>query len=483
MSWCRAVVVVSMLCGLWAHAATVTAASCSRADVGAAVNQAAPGDEVVIPAGTCAWQTMLRVSKSITLRGASRSGTVLRDDVAKDNPDQTQTFLLAIVDAPRFRLSSLTIEGLALDVNNNNHGHVAIDGASRDVRFDHLTFRSLTNSGLSFSGSVTGVVDHCTFELDFEQGVIVTHDAWDGGGYGDSSWASPSTLGTGDALFIEDCDFADRATNGAGAVVAYAGARLVLRNSVVRSDGVYSMGTDSSGRFRGGRQFEIYRNRFVTSSQFTAIELGTGTGVVFDNSFEGAFASIARLNVWRVGSSSGVFGRCNGSSPYDEFDGGSLLACLDQLGRGSGALMSGDSVPMPRVSPRQTLEPVYFWGNSTDAGVPLLTVVTPTAVRLGREYLEAVPRGGYQPFTYPHPLVLEPDAGADVDAGTDGGSPDGAVVDGGAPAGAASWRVSSCGSSSTGAGGSVLLVWLLVPLIARKARHPGVHLRASWPRT
>ena len=49
------VIVCSLLSVFRAQAATITAASCSRTDVGNAVNAASDGDRVVGPAGTCAW--------------------------------------------------------------------------------------------------------------------------------------------------------------------------------------------------------------------------------------------------------------------------------------------------------------------------------------------------------------------------------------------------------------------------------------------
>jgi hypothetical protein len=473
----RTAAVVTMVSSLAAGAATITARTCSRADVGAAVDQASAGDEVVIPEGTCTWQVTLVIGTSISLRGANRATTVLRDDVSKTNADYRATPLI-LVEASRVRLFEFTVEGVAPDPNNNNQGHVVFGGDLRDVRADHLTFRSVNNSSLAFGGRVTGVVDHCSFDLRSEQGILLYHDEWDGGAFGDSSWASPSTMGTDQALFVEDCDFIDRAATGAGAVVALGGARVVVRNNLVVSDGVYGVGTDSSGRFRSVRHLEVYGNRFTTQSQFTAIELGGGTGVVFDNSFEGAFQQPIRLTVGRALSANSVFGRCNGSSAYDQNAGASGYACLDQVGRGEGELLSGFSPALPGAWPRQVLDPVYLWRNSTDAGVPLITVVTPSVIRLGTDYLDGTPRPRYQPFAYPHPLTTT----ALADAGP-GPRDAGDLVSADGGAGRLSWRVVSCDSSSTGGPGLVLGAWWVAALISRKARRPALHRGASWPKT
>ncbi len=444
---------VATLFSALGHGEIITAASCSRADVGQAVDRAVAGDEVVIPAQTCDWTSTLRIPRPITLRGADRAGTVIRDGVPKDAPDPNALFLFLVEDVPGVRLSTLTIEGLAEDTANNNHGHVRFQGNVADSRVDHVTFRGLKNAGVTFAGHPSGVVDHCSFDGDHEEAVWVSHESWDGGGYGDSSWASPPTLGGADAVYVEDCEVIDRATNGAGALVLLSGGRGVLRHSLVTNDGVYVAGTESSGRFRSGRHVEIYANRFVTTGQFGAVELGGGTGVVFDNVFEGPFSSLVRL---RVGRSQGAFtpwGRCNGAGAFDQNSQPSGYACLDQVGRGEGALVSGDT-PGPMRWPQQVLDPVRLWGNETDAGVPLVTVVTPTVIAAGRDYLEGTPRPGYQPFTYPHPLVAReaPDAGAG-----DAGSSDGGV-------GQPRWRLVGCDGSA----GAVLPVGVLLLLVASR---------------
>src|SRR5437660_12592391 len=51
------------------RAATITARSVSLVDVSAAINSAANGDTVIIPAGTATWLTGLIITKAITLLG------------------------------------------------------------------------------------------------------------------------------------------------------------------------------------------------------------------------------------------------------------------------------------------------------------------------------------------------------------------------------------------------------------------------------
>ncbi len=454
-----------LLVALHARAEIITAASCSRADVGQAVDRAVAGDEVVMPAGTCVWQTTLDLAFPFTLRGVDRATTILRDGVPKTTPDVSRRPLIRVT-ASRVRLSTFTLEGLAPDTPGDNKGHVIFEGEVRDVRVDHVSFRGLMMTGLSFTGHPTGVVDHCSFDVDHIFGIGVAHDAWDGGSFGDSSWAERDTMGTDELIVVEDCEFLDRATTAAGALFVHSGGRAVLRNSLLTNDSLYVPGTDTSARFRSGRHVEVYRNRFVANPQFVAIGVGGGTGVVFDNSFEGDFSSVVRLEVRRATGTFSVWGTCNGMNPLDENSAASGYACLDQVGRGEGALLEG-TPPMPFRWPRQRLDPLRLWNNASDAGVSsLLSIVDSSVIQLGRDVIEGVPRPGYTPLPYPHRLALEPDAGVTADGGVmlDGG----VSVDGGADGGAARasrWLVVS-GCSSTAE--PVSLAFLLLLLVVRR---------------
>ena len=68
---------LSALSSAPAYAATYTAASCSTSDVQAAINSAAGGDTVIIPAGSCAWTSGVTISgKGITVTGQG-SGRII----------------------------------------------------------------------------------------------------------------------------------------------------------------------------------------------------------------------------------------------------------------------------------------------------------------------------------------------------------------------------------------------------------------------
>jgi hypothetical protein len=72
--FCSLLVLLGILLGPAALAATSTSSSCNTSDVQAAINSASEGSTVNIPAGTCTWTTGVSITgKGITLAGAGSS--------------------------------------------------------------------------------------------------------------------------------------------------------------------------------------------------------------------------------------------------------------------------------------------------------------------------------------------------------------------------------------------------------------------------
>jgi hypothetical protein len=76
-------------------ASVIESRSTSQADVQAAVDRAAAGDTVSIPAGTSTWTTAVRVTKGIAIRGAGVADTILQDD--QDRYDGNERPLFEVV--------------------------------------------------------------------------------------------------------------------------------------------------------------------------------------------------------------------------------------------------------------------------------------------------------------------------------------------------------------------------------------------------
>jgi hypothetical protein len=76
LKWSPLFVLLGLLWHASGEAAAINAASCSTANVQAAINASTNGDTVAIPAGTCAWTSGVTVNKGITIQGAG-SGRII----------------------------------------------------------------------------------------------------------------------------------------------------------------------------------------------------------------------------------------------------------------------------------------------------------------------------------------------------------------------------------------------------------------------
>src|SRR6476620_1823559 len=98
-----------------AVAATVSAASCSSADVQVALNRAAAGDTVSIPVGTCHWATGVTwtAPPNVTLQGAgspstygNNDATVIIDDISRSGYD-APLLNITISGTEKFRMTGI----------------------------------------------------------------------------------------------------------------------------------------------------------------------------------------------------------------------------------------------------------------------------------------------------------------------------------------------------------------------------------------
>lgn len=259
-------------------AATITATSCNSGPVQAALDAAAAGDTVVIPNGTCQWDTTVTTAKAITIQGMGQGVTVLRA-----GPGLVQIFVWTTPSSGLPRLTGLTIDN---GVNGpDGHGDlttVLITGASQNLRIDHVTGEVNRKAPIFKIENVLGLIDHSTFNVhNFAIPIYIFY-----GGYGDSSWATPPTLGTASAFYIEDSTF----TNTMGsqwifAVDGWRGQRVVYRKNVFNNIFVGNHGTETPGRSRGARHWEIYDNIAHVNTLFFPSQFSSrgGTGFIFDN--------------------------------------------------------------------------------------------------------------------------------------------------------------------------------------------------------
>jgi hypothetical protein len=85
---------------------------------------------------------------------------------------------------------------------------------------------------------------------------------------------------------------------------------------------------------------------------------------------------------------------------------------LDQPGMGKSDLLSGlgdwDSgvgLTTPYADPHQVNEPCYSWNNTSDTGDPRNLFADQPCIKEGRDFFNEIPKPGYTPYAYPHPLT------------------------------------------------------------------------------
>jgi hypothetical protein len=474
---------------------TIVAASLLQADVQKAVDAAGDGCTVKLPAGTATWSSAVTVSgKFIAIVGAGVDKTII---VGGEYPPSRgmpshRIFTITTKAGGLTRLTEMTLDGGAGAKDDYNKGMVALGGASSTWRIDHLRIRATRTCAMHVYAS-GGVVDHCRFEL--VGWIFGIYGFNGGGGYGDTAWSEDAGIGGPDKpFFIEDNVFS--ATERSVALDGWAGERVVFRHNTLDNCSIGNHGTETSGRLRGARSFEIYENtfRFTGATHYTAVGLRSGTGVIFGNRASGDVSELLRVDNYRDFGSFRPWGAASGENPFDKNDVGEdgkpvvyetgthtgpdgartlsvagrrwepdqwrgyslsntatgkssvilsntrdeivtryddthggpnltwrtgdpykiqrCVIALDQFGRGKGRLITGDE-PTPVAWPEQASEPAYVWDNTLNGRVRGLVSGSPRLTE-GVDFYNAVPKPGYTPYTYPHPLV----SGGPADGGT-----------------------------------------------------------------
>jgi hypothetical protein len=381
----------------------IYAASCSQGDVQNAIGAASDGDFVMVPAGSCTWTTpapntpAVSISgKGITLQGASVGQTVITDGTGTSWGET-----LLVVDGAEgkpFRITGFTFtEGNAPVV-------IHISGDCKNFRIDHCQFASGPfSTGINVNGYTYGVVDHCQFinSRVYVREAIV----------GDAPWQRPLTLGSANAVYVEDCDY--YANILANAVDSTGGARYVFRHNTVVNDYVESHGLHNEG-MRGTFSYEVYENTFTAVDtgvvSHVAVSVRGGTGVIFSNTVvndnplpTGLYTGFGIMYDNRCCVTSHVWGLCDGSNWVDGNELANGYPCRDQIGRSTDYSAS-------QVHP-QAYEPLYAWNNTLDgasAGMRATWCASSQEhIQEGRDFFNGTPRPGYTPYTYPHPLTQD----------------------------------------------------------------------------
>jgi hypothetical protein len=283
---------------------------------------------------------------------------------------------------------------------SDTFGMIMISGDCKNFRIDNCKFYDIENRGIFIRGYSFGVIDHCKFEgPDEEFSCVCVYDE------NSDSWERPLSLGTENAVYIEDCtfNFGLQADNSSVAIDANYGGRFVFRNNHLTNIATGNHGVcanDGEGCF----SFEFYNNTIIsnTPSLWRAIGVRGGTGVIFNNTISGDWDRIIDITNYRSYQNCGNgWGACNGSNPIDGNEESNGYPCFHQIGRSTGP--NGE---------QNILEPLYEWGNTFNNRDANITVdggqgsqTLNAHLKEGRDFYNNTERPGYTPYEYPHPLT------------------------------------------------------------------------------
>ena len=389
--------VLTLFCASGTRAKTITSASCSSADVQAAINSSSSGDTVLVPGGSCTWSEAVTISSSQQIvldgqgsttinfagSGVTGTGTVLTINAGTS----ASTFVTG------FTFNGAFVNGACPITLNTSYSPM-----TQTFRFHHNTLSylggGLAGTFICIHGNGPGLLDHNTFTTD-RVATEMIHNL--GQTDGNNDWSQGLVPGSPNFIYLEDNTFTGPGGNYAGtsAIQNYYGARVVFRYNTLHQAQVDVHGTNPSPgacTVNNGRWFEIYNNVFHTdaanSNVSNFMSLRGGSGVVFNNSHPST-------------ESNGGTGNVNITSDCQ----GGAYPVQDQIGRGM----------------NQSASPVYIWNNTN---IP----ISPGSsfVELSRDYFVSASQPStvtrcesagdassgcpvsynYVPYQYPHPLTM-----------------------------------------------------------------------------
>ncbi len=253
--------------------------SCDAADVQAAVDAAlgANGGTVTIPdptSGECTWSSTVSIDATthpISVRGQSQDTTKIRVSAQAFDIEGAAGVAVVISD---LQIADATCSGACDTI-------FGIGGSGDGWRIHHLT---LVTSGIfdrlfRTHATTYGLIDHVSVTATTASEFLTADfDNW-------PEWKKPVDLGSGQAVFVEDCsiDFSDhwegRPFDGEN------GGRMVVRHNTIRNEMLGSHGFDSGF---GASVFSVvaYENEFTFDSSDAWSRLTHfrgGTGLLYDN--------------------------------------------------------------------------------------------------------------------------------------------------------------------------------------------------------
>ena len=384
-----------------ARAATISASSCSRADVQTAINSALGGDTVVIPAGNCTWTSGVAINgKGIRLQGQNKGSVIITHSFG------TGTLITVTTDVSRnVEISNLTF--LAGSTSNGAE-YISVDGSGKPALVHDNYFRNVSFAVSCIRWSaIGGVIWNNVFEsLDVDGSSGGCFQLKDNAN-NTKSWTTTSTMGTADVtgtanVYIENNTFKKIILQ---AIDVDDNMRAVIRYNTFDNSGFVYHGADSSPS--GARHVEVYNNSFI----FTT----SGTGYNFPLNLNWWVFVRGGTGVWTDNNMPDISSNKWGNKSE-------IVLTVQNIRRNIGPYPCWKTYPAPHQVGQSdngsttVTDPMYIWNNTgSGSQTPELSDYNPdecasgltssSFIQAGRDYVVGSSKPGYGKYTYPHPLT------------------------------------------------------------------------------
>ena len=336
-----ALMVSTGIAGAYTSSGVVLSTDGSMNDVQSAINAAAGGNTVRIPAGSFSWSSPVSINNPVTLAGAGQNTT--------------------------------TINGASvLSVSTSSAGIIRITGITFNGGGGQVVLAQ-------FWGASAALVDHCTF-IGGNASEMIHNMAY--GANDNSGWSNGVVPGSINALYIEDCTFNknpfdDQYQWGTSAIQSYYGARTVVRHCTLNYCQIDQHGTPG---MIGARWWELYNNVLnvpsMSAGECSFMQLRGGSGVIYNNTVNTSQRAHITLYDENGGSSPLYLGRGINQNLSPAYLWGNNGNC--DIGSGSSNVVQGTDFFVSASQP--TNMKIWESGNG------------PTTYN-------------YTPLPYPHPMI------------------------------------------------------------------------------
>jgi len=269
-------------------ASIIHAASCSYADVSAAIASAQSGDTVMIPVGHCTWSSGLTITKGIYLLGAG-------DNATKITCTSSGNYVITYQPSNLSGNHPFRVSGFTFDMADQSNGiklnvaHSSDLTIQTNIRIDHNTFVNTQGQAI-WNNGMRGVIDNNLFS-DIVYPIRNPLSYRNGGEWWDN-WEGIIFGSAGNNMYFEDNIF-----TGVTAIMdcQYANRFAFRYNTVIVTGKAYPL-LDMHGNQGEGQMYacfggEIYGND-ITMPEGHLLDQRAGKAVVFFNQVNGTSLGI-----------------------------------------------------------------------------------------------------------------------------------------------------------------------------------------------